>query len=157
MVLSVQFTAPTSTLADQDGVAQLLVEGTFSPDAALTVNQEELPQQGVDGYTSRSAWSYSVTGSQSDTITVRLRADGVKKPAAAVYQDGRWQRVDSTQDGSYLVFQASTQGQVLLLEERSLPLLAVGLIGGGVIVLLLAGFFLHRHLRSKKTASSAKE
>lgn len=157
MVLSVQFTAPTSTLADQDGVAQLLVEGTFSPDAALTVNQEELPQQGVDGYTSRSAWSYSVTGSQSDTVTVRLRADGGKKPAAAVYQDGRWQRVDSTQDGSYLVFQASTQGQVLLLEERSLPLLAVGLIGGGVIVLLLAGFFLHRHLRSKKTASSAKE
>ena len=157
MVLSVQFTAPTSTLADQDGVAQLLVEGTFSPDAALTVNQEELPQQGVDGYTSRSAWSYSVTGSQSDTVTVRLRADGGKKPAAAVYQDGRWQRVDSTQDGSYLVFQASTQGQVMLLEEHQLPLLAVGLIGGGVIVLLLAGFFLHRHLRSKQAASSAKE
>lgn len=155
MVLSVQFTAPTSTLADQDGVAQLLVEGTFSPDAALTVNQEELPQQGVDGYTSRSAWSYSVTGSQSDTVTVRLRADGVKKPAAAVYQDGRWQRVDSTQDGSYLVFQASTQGQVLLLEEHQLPLLAVGLVGGGVIVLLLAGFFLHRHIQAK--APSAAE
>lgn len=149
MVLSVQFTAPTSTLADQDGVAQLLVEGTFSPDAALTVNQEELPQQGVDGYTSRSAWSYSVTGSQSDTVTVRLRADGGKKPAAAVYQDGRWQRVDSTQDGSYLVFQASTQGQVLLLEEHQLPLLAVGLVSGGVIVLRLAGFFLHRHIRAK--------
>ena len=149
MVLSVQFTAPTSTLADQDGVAQLLVEGTFSPDAALTVNQEELPQQGVDGYTSRSAWSYSVTGSQSDTVTVRLRADGGKKPAAAVYQDGRWQRVDSTQDGSYLVFQASTQGQVLLLEDHQPPLLAVGLVSGGVIVLLLAGFFLHRHIRAK--------
>lgn len=153
MVLSVQFTAPTSTLADQDGVAQLLVEGTFSPDAALTVHQEDLPQQGVDGYTSRSAWSYTVTGSQSDTVTVRLRADGVKKPAAAVYQNGSWQRVDSTQDGSYLVFQASTQGQVMLLEEHQLPLLAVGLIGGGVVVLLLAGFFLHRHIRSK--ASSA--
>lgn len=155
MVLSVQFTTPTSTLADQDGVAQLLVEGTFSPDAALTVNQEELPQQGVDGYTSRSAWSYSVTGSQSDTVTVRLRTDGGKKPAAAVYQDGRWQRVDSTQDGSYLVFQASTQGQVLLLEEHQLPLLAVGLVSGGVIVLLLAGFLLHRHIRAK-TPSAAE-
>lgn len=149
MVLSVQFTTPTSTLADQDGVAQLLVEGTFSPDAALTVHQEDLPGQGVDGYTSRSAWSYSVTGSQSDTVTVRLRADGVKKPAAAVYQDGSWQRVDSTQDGSYLVFQASTQGQVLLLEDHQPPLLAVGLVSGGVIVLLLAGFFLHRHIRAK--------
>lgn len=149
MVLSVQFTTPTSTLADQDGVAQLLVEGTFSPDASLTVDQEELPDQKVEGYTSRSAWSYTVTGSQSDTITVRLRAEGVKKPAAAVYQDGRWQRVDSTLDGSYLVFQAPTQGQVLLLEEQQLPLLTVGLIGGGTIVLLLAGFFLHRYGRNR--------
>lgn len=148
MVLSVQFTTPTSTLADQDGVAQLLVEGTFSPDASLTVNQEELPDQKVEGYTSRSAWSYTVTGSQSDTITVRLRAEGVEKPAAAVYQDGSWQRLDSTLDGSYLVFQAPTQGQVLLLEEQQLPLLTVGLIGGGTIVLLLAGFFLHRYGRN---------
>lgn len=149
MVLSVQFTTPTSTLADQDGVAQLLVEGTFSPDASLTVDQEELPDQKVEGYTSRSAWSYTVTGSQSDTITVRLRAEGVAKPAAAVYQDGRWQRVDSTLDGSYLVFQAPTHGQVLLLEEQQLPLLTVGLIGGGTIVLLLAGFFLHRYGRNR--------
>ena len=149
MVLSVQFTTPTSTLADQDGVAQLLVEGTFSPDASLTVDQEELPDQKVEGYTSRSAWSYTVTGSQSDTITVRLRAEGVEKPAAAVYQDGSWQRMDSTLDGSYLVFQAPTQGQVLLLEEQQLPLLTVGLIGGGTIVLLLAGFFLHRYGRSR--------
>ena len=149
MVLSVQFTTPTSTLADQDGVAQLLVEGTFSPDASLTVDQEELPDQKVEGYTSRSAWSYTVTGSQSDTITVRLRAEGVAKPAAAVYQDGSWQRVDSTLDGSYLVFQAPTHGQVLLLEEQQLPLLTVGLIGGGTIVLLLAGFFLHRYGRNR--------
>lgn len=149
MVLSVQFTTPTSTLADQDGVAQLLVEGTFSPDASLTVSQEELPDQKVEGYTSRSAWSYTVTGSQSDPITVRLRAEGVNKPAAAVYQDGSWQRVDSTLDGSYLVFQAPTQGQVLLLEEQQLPLLTVGLIGGGTIVLLLAGFFLHRYGRNR--------
>ncbi len=156
MVLSVQFTTPTSTLADQDGVAQLLVEGTFSPDASLTVDQEELPDQKVEGYTSRSAWSYTVTGSQSDTITVRLRAEGVEKPAAAVYQDGRWQRVDSTLDGSYLVFQAPTQGRVLLLEEQQLPLLTVGLIGGGTIVLLLAGFFLHRYGRSRIRAEKSK-
>lgn len=155
-VLSVQFTAPTSTLADQDGVAQLLVEGTFSPDASLTVHQEDLPDQSVEGYTSRSAWSYTVTGSQSDTLTVRLRADGVKKPAAAIYEDGSWKRVDSTLDGSYLVFQAPAQGQVLLLEEHQLPLLAVGLIGGGVIVLLLAGFFLHRNIRSKASSPVEK-
>lgn len=148
MVLSVQFTAPTSTLADQDGVAQLLVEGTFSPESSLTVQEEPLPAQKVDGYTARSAWSYSVTGSQSDTLTVRLRADGVKNPAAAVYQDGSWQRVDSTLDGSYLVFQAPAQGQVLLMEKHSIPLEI--LILAAVVLLVLGGVAVRKRILMKR-------
>lgn len=148
MVLSVQFTAPTSTLADQDGVAQLLVEGTFSPEASLTVQEEPLHAQKVDGYTARSAWSYSVTGSQSDTLTVRLRADGVKNPAAAVYQDGSWQRVDSTLDGSYLVFQAPAQGQVLLMEKHSISLEI--LILAAVVLLVLGGVAVRKRILMKR-------
>lgn len=117
LVLQAQYTAPTATLSDQEGVAQLLVEGSFAPDAALTVQQEALPGQRVDGGTPCSAWSYTVTGCQADSLTIRLRADGVKKPAAAVWQDGLWRRVDSTLDGSYLVFSGPVQGQVLLLED----------------------------------------
>ena len=139
LVLEAQFTSPSSTLADQNGVAQLLVEGTFAPDATLSVQQEELPGQEVEGGTPHAAWSYTVTGSQADTLTVRLRADGVKKPAAAVYQDGRWQRVDSTLDGSYLVFTAPTEGSVLLLEGAQGPEAWMLLAGGGVIVLAALG------------------
>ena len=36
----------------------------------------------------------NLTGSQSDILTVRLRAEGVSRPAAAVYQDGGWKQVE---------------------------------------------------------------
>ena len=59
--------------------------------------------------------------------------------------------VDSTLDGSYLVFEAPVEGQVLLLEKPSFPYWAVGLGVGGVVV-LAAGFWLLR--RRKHTAAA---
>lgn len=139
LVIEAQFTAPTSTLADQDGVAQLLVEGTFSPEATLTVCQEELPVVNIEGYTACAAWSYTVSGSQSEILTVRLRADGTKKTAVAVYQNDNWERVDSTQDGSYLVFQAPAQGKVLLLDNNQLSSKTIVLIAGAAVAVLVLG------------------
>lgn len=144
MVLQAQFSAPASTLADQEGVAQVLVEGTFAPDAVLTVQAETPPAQKIDGYTPRSAWSYTVTGSQTDTLTIRLRADGIRHPAAAVYENGTWTRVESTQDGSYLVFSAPAQGQILLMEKTSSGAwIAISVIGA-VVVLCLIGRMIRR-------------
>lgn len=147
MVLQAQFSAPASTLADQEGVAQVLVEGTFAPDAVLTVQAETPPAQKIDGYTPRSAWSYTVTGSQTDTLTIRLRADGIRHPAAAVYENGTWTRVESTQDGSYLVFSAPAQGRILLMEKTSSGAwIAISVIGA-VVVLCLIGRMIRRGKR----------
>ena len=147
MVLQAQFSAPASTLADQEGVAQVLVEGTFAPDAVLTVQAETPPAQKIDGYTPRSAWSYTVTGSQTDTLTIRLRADGIRHPAAAVYENGTWTRVESTQDGSYLVFSALAQGRILLMEKTSSGAwIAISVIGA-VVVLCLIGRMIRRGKR----------
>lgn len=155
LVLQAQFTAPTSTLSDQNGIAQLLVEGTFTPEAFLSVQEESLPAQEVGGCTAHAAWSYSVTGSQSDTLTIRLRADGVKKPAAALYQDGQWQKVDSTLDGSYLVFSGPVQGRVMLLEANSPLVGTILLISGTAALCLAAGIFFCRH-RRHRTAKQAQ-
>ena len=143
-VYDAQFAAPASTLADQDGVAELLVEGTFAPDAVLTVRQEELPAKKVEGCTPRCVWSYAVTGSQSPSVTVRIRAEGVKRPEAAVYQDGAWSRVDSTLDGSYLVLSGPVEGKVMLMEGPSSMGWAVALAAAGAAALLGGGLWLRR-------------
>lgn len=147
-VIEAQFASPTSTLADREGVAQLLVEGTFAPDASLTVTQAELPDRdSVDAQTV-SAWNYTVTGSQSDTVTLRLRTDGAEHPAAALYQDGSWVRAESTLDGSYLVLEAPVQGQVVLLDEGGLSPLVFVLGGAGLAALLAAVWLIRRHRKS---------
>ena len=147
-VIEAQFASPTSTLADREGVAQLLVEGTFAPDASLTVTQAELPGRDAVDAQPVSAWNYTVTGSQSDTVTLRLRTDGAEHPAAALYQDGSWVRAESTLDGSYLVLEAPVQGQVVLLDEGGLSPLVFVLGGAGLAVLLAAVWLILRHRRS---------
>ena len=155
-VIEAQFASPTSTLADREGVAQLLVEGTFAPDAALTVTQAELPGRDAVDAQPVSAWNYTVTGSQSDTVTLRLRTDGAEHPAAALYQDGSWVRAESTLDGSYLVLEAPVQGQVVLLDEGGLSPLVFVLGGAGLAVLLAAVWLILRHRwYSSRTAEQA--
>lgn len=154
LIIEAQFFSPTSTLADQEGVSQLLVEGTFAPDAVLTVTQAQLP--GEDALDARpvSAWSYSVTGSQSDTVTLRLRTDGAGHPAAALYQDGVWAQVQGTLDGSYLVLEAPVQGQVVLLDEGGIsPLVFV--LGGALLAALLAAVWLWVRRKRKTPAHAA--
>ena len=154
LVIQAQFAQPTTTLADQEGVARLLAEGNFSPDASLTVTQSTLPDgAGLDARPVE-AWQYAVTGSKEDTITLRLRTDGVKRPAAALLQNGVWVQVDSTLDGSYLVFQAPAQGEVALLEEEgtSVWLLLAG--AGALLVLVAAGGLLHHRKKTKTAAGS---
>ena len=147
-VIEAQFASPTSTLADREGVAQLLVEGTFAPDASLTVTQTELPGRDAVDAQPVSAWNYTVTGSQSDTVTLRLRTDGAEHPAAALYQDGSWVRAESTLDGSYLVLEAPVQGQVVLLDEGGLSPLVFVLGGAGLAALLAAVWLILRHRKS---------
>ena len=147
-VIEAQFASPTSTLADREGVAQLLVEGTFAPDATLTVTQAELPGRDAVDAQPVSAWNYTVTGSQSDTVTLRLRTDGAEHPAAALYQDGSWGRAESSLDGSYLVLEAPVQGQVVLLDEGGLSPLVFVLGGAGLAALLAAVWLIRRHRKS---------
>ena len=87
----------------------------------------------------------NLTGSQSDTVTLRLRTDGAEHPAAALYQDGTWVRAQSTLDGSYLVLEAPVQGQVVLLDEGGLSPLVFILGGAGLAALLAAVWLILRH------------
>lgn len=147
-IIEAQFASPTSTLADREGVAQLLAEGIFAPNASLTVTQAQLPNPDTLDAQPVSAWSYTVTGSQSDTITLRLRTDGADHPAAALYQNGDWVQVQGTLDGSYLVLEAPVQGQVALLDKGGLSPLVFVLGGAGLAALLAAAWLIRRRQKS---------
>lgn len=149
MVLEAQFTQPTATLSSGGEHPALLVEGTFEPQAGLNVEGlDQLPV--LSGYRSVEGWSYTVEGSQGDTVTLRLRAADVSNPAAAILQsDGSWQVVKASQDGSYLVFDGPASGQVVLLDRTTshvLPVVLLCCAGGAVLVTVL---MLHRRKKRK--------
>lgn len=150
MVLEAQFTQPTATLSSGEEHPALLVEGTFEPGAGLkTEGLTELPD--LSGYRSVEGWSYTVEGSQGDTVTLRLRAADADHPAAAILQsDGSWQVVKASQDGSYLVFDGPVSGQVVLLDRTTPNVLPVVLLCcAGAAVLLIAALAIHRRKKRK--------
>ncbi len=153
MVLEAQFTQPTATLSSGEEFPELLVQGAFDPQASL--NTEPLDQlPALSGYRSVAGWSYTVEGSQEDTVTLRLRCADAHNPAAAVRQsDGGWQVVEARRDGSYLVFDAPANGQVALLERTAPNALPVVLLCcAGAAVLLMAALVIHRR-RTKRVSA----
>ncbi len=152
MVLEISFSSPVTTLSSGEPIPNLLAQGTFSPDAALTTQVLSLPDSPLSGYAPVTAYAYTVTGCGADSVTLRLRAQDVDRPAAAVLVDGVWQLAESRTDGSYLVLEAPLQGQVMLLDHTSPGIqgwvLAAG-AGGAALVLLL---FLKGHHRKKVNA-----
>ena len=156
MVLEAEFEDPTSTLSSGEDIPTLLAQGIFSPDAKLTLRSQPVEEGTVDGCSPVGAWSYSVTGSKEDTVTLRLRTEGAEHPGAALLQDGHWSLAEGEPDGSYLVFQAPVQGQVLLLDQREPPLLAAALCGGG-LALLLALLLIRRRRRRALSAAPQQE
>lgn len=154
MVLEASFSAPVTTLASGESIPVLLVQGTFSPDAALTVETVDLPGDVPSGYAPAAAYAYTVTGCEGDTVTLRLRTQDVDRPAAAVLVDGVWRLAEAETDGSYLVLEGPAEGQVLLLDHTSPGaqgwVLAICVGAAALLLLLLLGF--HWRRRTKKEA-----
>lgn len=154
MVLEASFSAPVTTLASGESIPVLLVQGTFSPDAALTVEALDLPDNAPSGYAPIAAYTYTVTGCEGDTVTLRLRTQDVDRPAAAVLVDGVWRLAEAETDGSYLVLEGPAEGQVLLLDHTSPGIqgwvLAICVGAAALLLLLLLGF--HWRRRAKKEA-----
>lgn len=156
MVLEAQFTQPTATLSSGGTFPTLLAEGTFEPDALLSLEDSaDLPA--LSGWQTLDSWSYAITGGQNDTVTLRLRAADTEQPAAAIRQpDGSWQVVQGQLDGSYLVIEGPAEGQIALLDQPpSSPLLIVLPICGGGAVLLAAVLLLHRRKKRRQNPPAA--
>lgn len=139
-----------STLAAQGERPELLVEGAFGTDAALDVQPWEPGGTAVpQGYQAGKAYRFTVNGTEalSGKLTVRLRApESKRQKEAAVLQNGRLEKVESTRDGSYLVFEMEGPGAVAVLEKER-PLWPYVLAGSGGVLLLAAAALLVRRRR----------
>lgn len=124
-----KYYSPNMTLSSGEEIPLFLAEGVFYEGQRLTVQEETAPE-GL-----RSAWTLRVND-YTDRLTVRLYCpDGGS--VFQVEEDGAITPLESSRDGSYLVFVLPNGGTVALKESESLlarrPPLTV-LIGGAAIL-----------------------
>ena len=148
-----KYYSPNMTLSSGEEIPLFLTEGVFYEGQRLTVREETAPE-GM-----RGAWTLLVNDYDGE-LTVRLYSpDGGS--VLQVEEDGALTPLESSRDGSYLVFRLANGGTAALKESetlltRRLPLWA--LFGGAAPALLAAGLVVRgaRRKRKRKTAPASE-
>ena len=150
--LEAEYTDYTSALADNDEVPNILLDGSFSKDAVITTETEEVEFTDAKGKI-HSGTATTVTVSDpvfgSPAYTVHYR----KPDASARYTtyqrgaDGTWSEVSHENDGSYLLLTAENGTLTFFVEQTEMDwtLLAVG-----IAALLMAAGIMLRRIKHKK-------
>lgn len=139
------------------------VEGLFEEGQSLTVEKgiatdyQSVVKQYAAGYNAQAVYQIDRTPSSTGTVTVRLDITGIKNAILLVsYDNTTWQRVDCTQSGSWLIFEAPYLASRYLVcspEETNWALIG-GLIAAGVAVLVLVILLVVRATRRGKTQTA---
>jgi len=149
-----QYTPYDTALSDGQSLPHYLVDGSFSPDAQLSVTTEQ-----VD-WVKRSkdvrqipVYTVTVTDPAAEQISFTLHWRLPEKGAHDLWilENGAWVKYDYTPDGSYLLLTCGGESLTFCLTPReTLPLWAWAAIGGGVIVLIIVVFSIAKKSKQKK-------
>lgn len=149
------YTPLTTVLAAGDS---LLVEGTFSPTAAIRIDSvSQLPAL-ADNQRLLVQSNIHVTGAEKNlTLRIRLPQDCNADRLSLLVRSGNdWQEADFTADGSWLVFSAhGPDVAYLLAETESIPLAMLILPAAAAAVVIAAAVAVIR--KKRKTKAKAAE
>ena len=148
----------TSQTTRESGRSVFLMDGNFDEKAALSVSSVENPER-IHGKKAAEQWTLSCSDASQGSYTVRYLSPEETAEGYCVYvkQDGRWEKVDCTTFGSYLVFSVSTaESEVAIVAVGNLWLIWL-LIGLGVLLLLVILILVGIRLRKKKEKAPLKQ
>lgn len=155
-VIEAVYTPWDSTISSGGSRAELLAEGSFSPDAGIEVTPWT-PETVPEGRELRAGWHYAIQDPEREVQpTVRLRVlaeSGGTYAAVALLKDGELTIIkDAQREGSYLVFEAPSQGDVVILSGSVVPLVLL-IVGGVLLLLLVVVLILNRKRRRRQKAA----
>lgn len=141
--------------AEQEGkLALALAEGQFTKRAALRVQ----PTLSSTAPTEGALWDISLTGTDlgpEDQVTLRLLNTTGGRAEVRQYQDGRWARLDSRTNGSYLIVTIrGTHGTFNVAPAQNSGLLSTLLLLAGVLLALLAITQIKKRKKKKAAAKT---
>lgn len=137
----------------EDGKAILMVEGNFPDTASLTIAESGEAAPG----TLLESWQLTLNGTDGQDRHSMRYLPTVSPERTAIYvkgADGAWRKADTRVDGSYVVFEMSTDETVFCAVQTLDWRIPAG-IGAAVVLLVLALILGGRKRRKKKKAAAA--
>lgn len=139
----------------RNGLPILLAEGAFGTAEVTLTPSSESP--GAVG-TLLECWEITLPEDRSDSHVLHYLAPSGNTVVYLRDADGSWRKVDTTEDGSYLVFTAMTDETTLAaVEKPGIPLPI--LIGGAVaaVLLVILSILGHKHRKKRLTEKAEQE
>ena len=139
----------------RNGLPILLAEGAFGTAEVTLTPSSESP--GAVG-TLLECWEITLPEDRSDSHVLHYLAPSDNTVVYLRDADGSWRKVDTTEDGSYLVFTAMTDETTLAaVEKPGIPLPI--LIGGAVaaVLLVILSILGHKHRKKRLTEKEKAE
>ena len=139
----------------RNGLPILLAEGAFGTAEVTLTPSSESP--GAVG-TLLECWEITLPEDRSDSHVLHYLAPSDNTVVYLRDADGSWRKVDTTEDGSYLVFTAMTDEATLAaVEKPGIPLPI--LIGGAVaaVLLVILSILGHKHRKKRLTEKAEQE
>lgn len=131
-----------TTLSSNEEPPLLLVESVFDEGTEVELRNEGISHK-FRGYEVAGGYSFTLTKNAYDKIRVHIRDDEKKAKKIAVSENGKWQVIDCTMDGSYAVFEVGAPCTFAVLYKKTsiwsfiwvIPcILALIGIGGGAFI-----------------------
>lgn len=149
-----------STQTRENGLPMVLAEGTFTADATVSVENSDAAPELSSKETMVEAWMLRIPdGAENIRFLLPDGMDSAKLKLTIQNTEGTWHDVSFVQDGSYLVFPATTGNMELrLVQEQSSHLISlfVGISILLVILVVLLIFFIHKNKNTKAFANVSK-
>lgn len=137
----------TETIASsEEPMPPLLAQARFHGDAVLTAQElsaEEMQAAGIaDSADGRivKAYRYEISDPENPEPAELVKLHVLAKGAdgVGIVQDGQIVKVDSVRDGEYLIFEASSSGELVLLKSNPIwGFVAAGAAAAAVLVIVL--------------------
>lgn len=139
MVICAETYSWISSIATSENPPVLLVDGKFTPEAAVEILQwnpeiEQLPS----GKSLAAGYQVQIT-SDEETEFYQMRLRCGSKEEVYLLQENTMQKVSGTRDGSYLVFLAKNGDQIAVVTKEGSEALWILMAAGGFGVILTAG------------------
>lgn len=137
----------------EEGKAILMVEGNFPDTASLTIAESGEAAPG----TLLESWQLTLNGTDGQDRHSMRYLPTVSPERTAIYvkgADGAWRKADTRVDGSYVVFEMSTDETVFCAVQTLDWRIPAG-VGAAVVLLVLALILGGRKRRKKKKAAAA--